>query len=174
MSSGFFVLQLFLCSISTSLSNVPSGFPRNIVVQPELRPAVARLWEGSPTFRAQCLKIGEQVRYRVAVVIEPALSLRRGMRAQCVLKIYSTGFVTARVMVPHKREVDELIPHELEHIVEHIDGVNVKRDATRHGTGTYEVGRGHIETTRAMRVGRQARQELEAASRDAVALLTRR
>ena len=107
MSSGLLVLQLFLCSFSTSISNVPTGspFPTNIIVQPELRAAVAQLWEGSPTFRAQCQKIGEHQRYRVAVVIEPSLNLNRNWRAQCVLRVYSSGFVTARVMVPHSRQV---------------------------------------------------------------------
>jgi hypothetical protein len=173
MSSGLLVLQLFLCSISTSISNVPTGFPANIVVQTELRAAVARLWQGSPTFRAQCLKIGEHKRYRVAVTVEPSLALSRNWRAQCVLRVYSTGLVAARVMVALNRQVDELIPHELEHIVEHIDGVNVRREANRRTGSAYEVGHGQIETVRAVQAGRQAQQEL-AASRDAVALLTRR
>ena len=177
MSSGLLVLQLFLCSFSTSISNaptgIPSGFPANIVVQAGLRAVVAQLWEGSPTFRAQCQKIGEQKRYRVAVVLEPSLTLSRNCRAQCVLRVYSSGFVTARVMVPHGRQVTELIPHELEHIVEHIEGVNVKSEVSRGGTGAFDAGGGRVETVRAMRVGRQARQELDA-SRGAVALLTRR
>jgi hypothetical protein len=176
MSSGLLVLQLLLCSFSTSISNVriglPAHFPANIVVQPELRAAVAQLWEGSPTFRAQCLKIGEQKRYRVAVVVEMSLALSRSWRAQCVLRSYSSGFVTARVMVPYSRQVTELIPHELEHIIEHIDGVNVKREAARAGTGAYDAGGGRVETVRAVRMGRQARQELE--SSGAVALITRR
>ncbi len=85
MSSGLLVLQLFLCSFSTSISNVPTGFPDNIVVQPELRAAVAQLWEGSPTFRAQCRKIGEQRRYRVAVVLEPVAhaSIATSARSAC-------------------------------------------------------------------------------------------
>jgi hypothetical protein len=173
MSSGLLVLQLFLCSFSTSIPNVPTGFPRNIVIQAPLRAAVARLWEGSPTFRAQCQKIGEHPRYRVAVVVEPALAFDRGCRAQCVMRVYTSGYVSARVMVPLGRQVDELIPHELEHIVEHIEGVNVKRDLRKHGSGTYDAGRGNIETLRAMQAGRRARQELEA-SRGAVAILTRR
>jgi hypothetical protein len=180
MSSGLLVLQLLLCSFSTSISNdriglptsLPAGFPANIVVQPQLRAAVAQLWEGSPTFRAQCLKIGEQKRYRVAVVIEPSLSLTRNWRAQCVLRTYSSGLVTARVMVPYSRQVTELIPHELEHIIEHIDGLNVKREASRSGTDAYDAGGGRFETVRALRMGRQARQELE--SSGAVALITRR
>ena len=173
MSSGLLVLQLFLCSISTSISNVPIGFPANIVVQAQLRLAIARLWEGSPTFRAQCLKIGEHKTYRVAVTIEPSLALTRSWRAQCVLRVYSSGLVAARVMVPLNRQVDELIPHELEHIVEHIDGVDVKRNAAKHGGGAYDAGRGQIETVRAVHAGRQARDEM-AASREAVALLSRR
>jgi hypothetical protein len=173
MSSGLLILQLFLCSISTSISNVPIGFPTNIVVQPELRPAIAQLWAGSPTFRAQCLKIGEHKRYRVAVVLEPSLSLSRTFRARCVLRAYTSGFVTARVMVPRNHLAEELIPHELEHVVEHIEGINVKQAAGRYGTGAYDAGGGQIETIRAMEAGRRARQELEA-GRGAVALLTRR
>jgi hypothetical protein len=173
MSSGIFVLHLFLWSFSTSISNVPTGFPANIVVQQELRPAIAQLWAGSPTFRAQCLKIGEQKRYRIAVVIEPGLALNRSCRAQCVLRVYSSGFVTARVMVPSSRQVTELIPHELEHVIEHIDGVNLKRDLTRYGSGTYDAGGGLIETARAVRMGRQARDEVLAGAAT-VALLTRR
>lgn len=174
MSSGLLVLHLLLFSFSTSISNFPTDFPRNIVVQPELRPVIAQLWEGSPTFRAQCLKIGEHARYRVAIVHDPALSLSRSCRAQCVMRIYSTGFVTARVMVPHNSHaLIELIPHELEHVIEHIDGVDVKRDATRCGSGAYEAGGGRIETVRAVRVGRQARQEIQAI-RAAETVLTRR
>jgi hypothetical protein len=173
MPSGLLVLQLFLCSFSTSISNVPTGFPANVVVQPELRAAVARMWEGSPTFRAQVLKIGEHPRYRVAVTLEPALLLNRTWRAQCVLRVYSSGFVSARVMVLLNREVEELIAHELEHVIEHIEGVDVRRDLNKRGSGTYDTGHGRIETTRASRAGRQARQELEA-GREAVATLTQR
>jgi hypothetical protein len=174
MSSGLLVLQLILCSFSTSISNLPTGFPTNIVVQKELRAAVTQLWEGSPTFRAQCQKIGEHRRYRVAVILEPSLSLSRNWRAQCVLRAYSSGFVTARVMVPpNSRYVLELISHELEHVIEHIEGINVKLNASRPGTDAYDAGGGRIETARASRVGRQASRELEA-SRDAVAFLTRR
>lgn len=174
MSSGLLVLQLLLCSFSTSISNIPTGFPRNIIVQEELRPLVAQLWEGSPTFRAQCLKIGEHKMYRVALVRDPALNLNRSCRAQCVLRVYTTGFVTARVMLPYNgHTLSELIPHELEHVIEHIEGINVRRDAIRPGSGAYDVGAGRIETVRAVRVGRQARAEVET-SRAAVAILTRR
>jgi hypothetical protein len=197
MPSELLLLHLFLWSFSTSISNVhnipsstvsstvpstlsatvsatlPIGFPKNIVVQPELRETVARLWAGSPTFRAQCLKIGERSLYRVAVVIEPKISLNRNCRAQCVLRVYSTGYVMARVMVPKNHELPELIPHELEHIVEHIDGVDVTRNVRKYGAGAFDAGRGLIETVRAIHAGRQARDELDAGTR-AVALLTRR
>jgi hypothetical protein len=173
MPAGLLVLQLFLCSISTSISDVRTMLPANIVVQAELRAAVLRLWEGSPTFRAQCLKIGQQKRYRVAVVADPGLTLNRNWRAQCVLRVYTSGFVSARVMVPPGRDLDELIPHELEHVIEHIEGIDVKREAAKHRAAVYDTGNGQIETLRALKVGRQVRQELEA-SREAVTTLTRR
>jgi hypothetical protein len=178
MSSGFLLLHLFLWSFSTSISNAPTelpiGFPSNIVVQEELRAAVVRLWSGSPTFRAQVLKIGAHGRYRVAVTLDATITLDRDKcRAQCVMRVYSTGFVMARVSLPDRRDLDELIPHELEHVVEHIEGVDVRRDVFRHGGGAYDAGRGRIETVRAMRAGRQARAELAPETRT-VALLTRR
>ena len=110
-------------------SQLPLDFPTNIVVQQELREAVSRLWAGSATFRAQCLKIGERRLYRVAVMLDPVLSLNGACRAQCVLRVYSSGLVTARITVPHQgRLLDELIPHELEHVLEHIEGIDVTRN----------------------------------------------
>jgi hypothetical protein len=179
MASGILLLQLFFWSFSTSISNdaqsrLPTDFPSNIVVQPELHQAVARLWAASPTFRAQCAKIGAQKRYRVAVMLDPVLAVNRSCRAQCVLRVYSTGLVTARVTVPHPgRNVDELIPHELEHVIEHIDGIDVTRDVRRYGTGAYDAGRGRVETVRATRVGRQVKAEVYAGMR-AVTVVTRR
>ena len=52
------------------------------------------------------------------MVIEPTLTLSHNWRAQCVLRAYTSGFVLARVMVPRSRQVTELIPHELEHVIE--------------------------------------------------------
>jgi hypothetical protein len=152
---------------------LPTGFPKNIVVQPELRATIVRLWAGSPTFRAQCLKIGAKSLYRVAVTLDPVLALNSNYRAQCTLRVYSTGFVSARVTIPSSRDLDELIAHELEHIVEHIEGVDVRRNLSRSGTGAWDAGRGRIETVRATRAGRQVRDELLAETRT-LALLTRR
>jgi hypothetical protein len=152
---------------------LPIGFPRNIIIEKELRATVVRLWASSPTFRAQCQKIGEHRLYRVVVVRDPTLSLYRDCRAQCVLRVYSSGFVVARVTVPSGKHLDELIPHELEHVVEHIEGVDVARNVRKYGAGAYDAGRGRIETVRAMRAGRQARAELAPETRT-VALLTRR
>jgi hypothetical protein len=182
MSSGFLLLHLFLWSFSTSISNahsdigarvgLPIGFPSNIIVQPELHGAVSHLWAGSPTFRAQAATIGAQRRYRVAVMLDPALEVTRTSRAMCVMRVYSTGLVTARVTVPSGRQLDELIPHELEHVIEHIEGIDVRRNVGKHGTGAYDAGRGRVETVRATRVGRRARDEVAEGS--AVAVLTRR
>jgi hypothetical protein len=176
MSPGVVVLQLQLClwSFNTSIaSNVPPGFPANIIVQQELRSAVAQLWRGSATFREQCLKIGRHPRYRVAITTVPELSLSRTMRARCVLSAYSSGYVSARVMVPVTRQVLELIPHELEHVVEHVEGVDVRR-ASRFGAGAYDAGQGQIETMRAVRAGRQVRDEVGGAAATPVALASRR
>ena len=164
MSSGFLLLHLFLWSFSTSISNgptdltsaarvepsashdardgsfdtrsqLPLDFPTNIVVQQELREAVSRLWAGSATFRAQCLKIGERRLYRVAVMLDPVLSLNgalpRAMRAARLLVGLRDG---AHHGAPPGRLLDELIPHELEHVARAHRGHrrNPQRGQVRH------------------------------------------
>ena len=91
------------------------------------------------------------------------------------MRVYSTGFVTARVTVPHSRELDELIPHELEHVVEHIEGIDVRRDAAQVRHRRLRRGpRPHRDRPR--HAGGPPGQSMSsnAGDRAAVALLTRR
>jgi hypothetical protein len=171
MNPAALVVHVLLLSFGTTArsSSLSADLPANIWVQPALREAVAQLWQGSPTFRAQCRKIGAARGYLVHVMIDAAAITRPYHRAQCVMRVYTTGVVIARVTLPNHRQLTELIPHEFEHICERIDGVNLKRDAALHVPGIYEIGEGRIETDRAIQAGRQADAEMQT-----VTTLTRR
>jgi hypothetical protein len=156
-------LFLYFFLISTNMpvnARVPTAWPSNIWVQPELRETMTALWQTSPTFRAQCDRIGAQRRYHVHIVIDASMVLHRRCRAQCTMRSFTTGLVMARIAVPDKQELHELIPHELEHVIEHIDGVDLRRLMVQGGTGVYEVGDGRIETARAISAGRKVRAEM--------------
>jgi hypothetical protein len=156
-------LFLYLFLIGT---NVPATtraqhpWPSNIWVQQDLRETMTALWETSPTFRAQCEKIGAQRRYHVHIVTDASMVLHRRCRAQCTMRTFTSGLVMARIAVPDKHELNELIPHELEHVIEHIDGVDLRRILVKGGAGVFEVGDGRLETARAISAGRKVRDEM--------------
>ena len=77
------------------------------------------------------------------------------------------GRVVARVRVRHGRESVEVIAHELEHVLERIDGVQLALDALRRGSSTTLAG-GAYETRRATDAGRRWRRKCAGAAPCAV------
>jgi hypothetical protein len=53
----------------------------------------------------------------------------------------------------------ELIAHEIEHVIEQIDGVDLRVQSLLPGTGVRSCMDGSFETVRAVRVGRRVAQE---------------
>jgi len=164
MSSTAILLHLLLLSFSLGATSSPQpSLPANIWIHPDLRTTVARLWEGSPTFRAQCERIRQHPHYMVNITIDPRLTNDRYCRAQCVMRVYSSGLVIASITVPDMPHLNaELIPHEFEHVIERIDGINLRVAAAQHRPGVFSLNDGRIETERAKRVGKQAYQEVQA------------
>jgi hypothetical protein len=72
----------------------------------------------------------------------------------------------ARVRVRDGRESVAVIAHELEHVLERIDGVSLALEALRPGSGTTLAG-GAYETRRATRAGEQVAEEMARAARRA-------
>ena len=134
-----------------------SEMPANI------RPAmfqrdVQRLLERSETFREQCSRIAA-ARY-LRVVFNVARSLPEGSRAQTTIERYQAGAMVAFVTLKFAEDYVELIPHELEHVIEQLDHVRLPQEAARQQA--WRSRNGAYETRRAMAVGLRARQEFEA------------
>jgi hypothetical protein len=69
------------------------------------------------------------------------------------------GALRAVVAIPSSRRMAELLAHEIEHVLEHIDGVSV---ADQHAVGDRSVrrGPGTFETARAVLVGQLVAAEI--------------
>lgn len=140
--------------------------PPNVVVpaavRSELEAAVAR----SATLQRQMSIIGgavARVRLRVS-----AASLSDSRRAESILNVFHSGLLVADVSVPPGPSFVELVAHELEHVVEQIEGVD--RAALARTGAAFWSGTGAFETRRARDAGRAAAAEVE--GRGAVHLRT--
>jgi hypothetical protein len=59
----------------------------------------------------------------------------------------------------------ELVAHEIEHVCEQIEGVDLRALSLRHDSGVYDMG-GHYETQRAIAAGHRVSRELRGLSAD--------
>ncbi len=140
---------------------VDTGIPPNLVASPLLRSVLETMWHRSPTFKAQCARL----RGDPSVLVE----LRFGSRSQVGGGRARTHFVqwqgrTARADIyigagvrPFV-ELVELIAHEVEHVIEQLDGVELTAPAQR---GIRRTARGMFETARATHIGRTVAAEVD-------------
>ena len=118
-----------------------------------------RMWQTSPTFRQQCWRLkagapGLRVRLRTYTAVSASV------RARSVVEWRRGVLVSASLYVPPGPETEELIAHELEHVLEQVDRVDLASHvpsgvAWRHGSGDYE-------TARAIAAGRKVAREVMA------------
>lgn len=128
--------------------------PPNLELPVQLEPSVHRLWQASPTFRRQCTRIaqaGLDVRVRVGVV--PVAGRPRAattFRAVGGRTRRATVWLDTRSALRSDTALAELLGHEFEHVVEHLDGAEYAVDSR--SARPRASGRA-IETERARRVG---------------------
>ena len=117
---------------------------------------VLALLQGSPTFRGQCERIASarDVRVELSLVRLPGI-----VRAETSIGRYKSGALKADVRIAPGPDYRALIAHEFEHIIEQIDGVNLREEAA---TGrAWLVERNVFETRRASETGDRVRRELQ-------------
>jgi len=107
------------------------------------RQTVDTMWERSPKFRRQCARIALEP--DLAVTIRFDFSLKgQPFRAHTTLPAARFGPRLAAVVLQTPDETIELVAHEIEHVVEYLDGVD------RHSA----------ESARAIEAGRQVAREV--------------
>ena len=135
--------------------------PSNVVVPRLYQAMVDAMLRRSPTFRRQCVRLSGEGGLTVQLVIGPHTQ-RSDLRAMTRISRTETGQLVAVVEIPPLRDVEELIAHEFEHIIEQLDGVDLAAQAQLSQTGVTQTGRdgGIFETVRATRMGLRVASEL--------------
>ncbi len=131
--------------------------PANLVVPGMFRPLVRSMWRLSPTFRRQCARLAEHP--EVLVQIEFLSRISNGL-ANGLIKQRHGGHHVAVSIGGRKPELYvEYIAHELEHVLEAVDGTDLPRLAHQRVDGVLNLG-GAYETARAQSVGRMVAHEV--------------
>lgn len=154
------LLAAVLCILSLhSPAFAQLALPSNLHVAPVYRELVESMADQSPTFQAQLLRIATAAGVTVHVEFVQHII---GARAVTRMVRQSDG-LTARIEVDRFDNVVELIAHEIEHVIEQIDGVDLAADAA----GIYSVAAGGMvfETDRAARAGVSVSEEVRASRR---------
>jgi hypothetical protein len=129
----------------------PPDVPPNLAMPSGFRPMVESMLRRSATFRRQCLRIALAKDLRVFLRSAPTAQTS-GVRARTSLRTTADG-VHAVVELVSLHDPVELIAHEIEHVIERLDGVDLRRQAALPGTGVHNGGDGTYETRRAVRTG---------------------
>jgi hypothetical protein len=136
----------------------PQGPPANLRSGP-YRALIETMWRDSATFRQQCLVLASEPELTVRIRGESRPSTN-GTRARGEISVSRDGRVTfADIVVMSPRDTIELIAHELEHLLEQLEGVRL-RDQGCHGTS---MQRQAYESCRAVEAGRRVAREVEEA-----------
>lgn len=127
--------------------DLPSGFDN----------WVHDIWRRSPTFRRQCHRLKVSPSWHVKVSVHPQLL---GMRAHTEFRRASNGDMTALVELGFQNtEMVELLGHELEHVIEQIDGIDLAQLARQGAHGVSGQHAHHYETARAVAAGLKVAKE---------------
>ena len=138
--------------------------PANLQLPRELQVEVAALWQRSPIFRGQCERIAAArfLTVKLQYLLHSAHQLR-SYRALTTYKRNADGTAEAFVRVGTNGPLPELIGHELEHVLEQLEGLPLRRLAAYANTNVSRTDDDVYETERARVTGRQVFDEWLAA-----------
>jgi hypothetical protein len=131
----------------------------NLTVSALYVPVVERMLARSSTFRRQCARIAAATHLFVSIRSEPS----RRTRASALTEIQRRpgGRVDAVVWIGPSARLTELIAHEIEHIIEQLDGVDLRVRARLRDSGVRQTAESDAyETTRAVATGLRVAREL--------------
>lgn len=140
--------------------------PSNLVAPPFYRDLLSSMVRRSPTFRRQCVRIAHAPDLVVLLEGRPAPATVTDVRAETRIT-RKAGRLTAVVLLRRFDDPVELIAHEIEHIIEQLDGVDLHARAavTDSGVRLRAGEQPMFETTRATRVGLAVAAEMRQAGR---------
>lgn len=142
------------------LSAQDAVLPANMTFPETHRHLLESMLQHSATFRRQCVRIAQSPRVRIAITTLP-LHGSETTRARGSLQVSRDGVLVATLAIRPLDDQAELIAHELEHVIEKLDGVHLHARASLRATGVRVAEDGAFETVRAVRVGRAVSREVQ-------------
>lgn len=139
------------------------SLPATVSVAHDLRRHIGSMLAMSSTFRAQCGRIARAPSLIIMILGDPALA-ERSYRARTWFGRTAAGSLVARVHISLRTNPVEWIAHELEHVVEQLDGLSLPALAAAR-QGAWLSGETMFETTRAIEAGRRVASEMQRAAR---------
>jgi hypothetical protein len=130
--------------------------PDNIHVSRDLAPVVEQLLRRSDTFRRQCAVVAA-AQVRITITVTTAL-LEGPVRARATIAELPEG-LWAIIELRPVADYAELLPHEMEHVIEQIEGVDLEERVRAGDPGVSMDDDGTYETARARAAGRTAAGE---------------
>ena len=168
------VLGLATCTVVGSCSAVlavaddrssnleDAGLPPNLSAAAVFKPYLERMVRTSPTFRSQCKRLGAAPLLRVQLQLEDP-QRRPSFRARTVLTHNQGAVVAAHIFLNLSPDAVELIAHEIEHVLEQLDGVDLQAQV---GSGSvWKREDGAFETRRATEAGLRVPREMRERSK---------
>ena len=139
----------------------PGAPPSNFIIAPSFRPTVTLMLRRSQTFRRQCQRLANAPHLTVALR-RAGWPMPGRVRARTQMARGASGSLTAVIDVPAMDDDVELIAHELEHVIEQLDDVDLVTAASRTDSGVVVFARDEqvFETRRATEVGRRVALEV--------------
>jgi len=137
------------------------SLPANLIVQSSYRALVEQMLRGSPAFRRQCLRISGESRLIVQLKLGSP-QWRSDFRATTRVTRGGDGRMTAVIEVFPLNDDVELIAHEIEHVIEQLDEVDLASHAANGNTGVRLLAENVFETVRARQTGLKVTGEVRA------------
>jgi hypothetical protein len=134
-----------------------SMLPANLIVPDTILPLVTSMWGRSPTFRRQCARLAEHP--DVLVHVQLTVGLSNGTARAVVERDPKRHHVAVQIESRKLALYVEHIAHELEHVLEAMDGADLAHLARQRVDGVRNLGESY-ETARAQSVGWMVAREV--------------
>src|SRR5262245_6706816 len=151
------------------LAEIPeegASIPPNITLPRVYRGLLETMFRRSPTFRRQCQRVADEPRLTVTIQLERG-TMAVGTRAMTSIRRLQGGIVRADIHVNSADDAVELLSHELEHVIEQLDQIDLAAKSAQPGMGVRSMVLDVtlFETTRATRTGQRVAQEMRGGAR---------
>ena len=134
--------------------------PANLRVPTGYRTVIEQMLARSPLFRRQCLRLSGAP--HLSVIVRTLHPLIGGARARTQISQTDGNRLVAIVEINPLGDFSELLAHEIEHIIEQLDGIDLAARAAVARSGVWGCADGTFETSRAVRVGTLVAREVRA------------